>query len=514
MTLLILSLPLTAGGKKEVPAVIEPAIPESAFTIVYPEGKDDLLLDPFSATDEISLIVLEGLYEGLFRFDEETGNPTLAYAESMEVSDDGLTYSFTLKNGSTFSNGDPITAQVFIDSWMHLLEESGPGSQKSSLVSMFDVVKGAREYRLTGNGKGGVALSSPSDDQLIITLDSPAPYLPSLLATIPFAAVHSGFYDGTGGKIISSGAFTLHYTSHSRTILKKNPLYHEKDEVKSEYIAVIRMSDEEAITSYETGEGHWYNFYIPVGSLRSPEDLKIDPIYSTGFYYFSASKPPYNDPLVRKALSLITPWDTLRATSGQIFPSSSLIPFSRHGGAEESGTDEEAIALIREAGYEVEDLPPLTIAIHRGSSIARSAQMIAQEYSEVLGITVIIDTVPLSLYTRYPASNPYDLSYITWVADFHDPTAFLTLFYSRSAYNIANYSNDEYDTLVEHAMFSQGELERDFYLDAAQRFLLSDSVAFPLYTGFSLSVIDSEKVEGWYANDLNIHPLRSLGIIQ
>ncbi len=511
--LTLLVLPLFAGGVKEpvLPQIITD--PDTTFSIVYPESKDDLLLDPFSATDEISLMVLEGLYEGLFRFDEETGNPVPAYVEAMNIGEDGLTYSFTLEKGVVFSNGDPITAQTFVDSWTHLLEESGIGSQKSSLVSLFDVVKGARTYRLNGTGKGALGFTATSDTDLIITLDSPAPYLPSLLATIPFSAVHPSAYTPQGERgIVSSGAFTLLSNTPEQTILKRNREYHDADEVMSEFISFMRLNEEESIEAYTAEDAQWFNAYIPVGTLRSMKDLHIDPIYSTGFYYFSGSSGPYAHSLVRKALSLITPWDTIRETGGQVFPSSSLIPFSRHGGSEESGSIEEAISLIKEAGYAPEELPPFTIAIHRGSNLAESAELIARTYSEALGITVIIDTVPLSLYTRYPAANPYDLSYITWVADFHDPMAFLTLFYGKSSYNIANYRNDEYDALIEGALFTGGESERDFYLDAAHRFLLADSVAFPLYTGFSLNVVDSEKVIGWYENDLNIHPLRSLGL--
>ena len=503
LLLFVFLVPLTSKGKSES---IE--IPHK-FSIIYPEGEDEILLDPFSAADEMSLMVLEGLYEGLFRFDEETGNPVNGYAREVTVSDDALTYTFTLREGSTFSNQDPITSQTFVDSWLHLLEVSGPGSQKSSLVSLFDVVSGARNYRLYGTNRERVGITASSPYELTITLDSPAPYLTNLLATTPFSAVHLDQFNGSG-QIISSGAFTLVSSSQESVLLRKNDHYYDKDEVGTEYIEILRLSQEESVQSYNERGGEWYNVYIPLDQLRNRDDLSIDPIYSTGFYYFSRDEGPYSDPKVRKALSMITPWNTLRETSGQPFPSSSLIPFSRHGGEEEQGTIEDATSLIREAGYEIASLPPLTIAIHRGSTLAESARLIAEHYSEVLGITVIIDTVPLSLYTRYPNANPYDLSYITWVADFHDPIVFLNLFYSKSAYNIANYRSNAYDELLEGALFADDPVEREVFLDAAHRFILSDAVAFPLYTGFSLNVVDSERVRGWYPNDLNIHPLRAL----
>ena len=509
LLLLCILMPLVSKGRSETVEVPQ------KFTVIYPESKDDVLLDPFSATDEMSLIVLEGLYEGLFRFDEQTGDPVNGYAQEVTVSEDGLTYTFRLREDASFSNQEPITAQSFVDSWMHLLEVSGPGSQKSSLVSLFDVVSGARNYRLYGTGREQVGISASSSYELTITLNSPAPYLTSLLATTPFSAVHGEQLKRPGTEIepeqiISSGAFTLVSTAEEAILLRKNDYYYDTENVGSEHIEILRLSQEEAVDAYTDREAEWFNVYIPLEQLRSVEDLSIDPIYSTGFYYFSRDTGPYSDPNVRKALSMITPWEALRETSGQPFPSSSLIPFSRHGGGEAQGTAEEAVSLIRKAGYETADLPPLTIAIHRGSTLAESARIIAEHYSETLGITVIIDTVPLSLYTRYPNANPYDLSYITWVGEFHDPIVFLNLFYSRSAYNIANYRNSTYDELLEGALFADNPAQREVFLDAAHRFILSDSVAFPLYTGFSLNVVDSERVTGWYPNDLNIHPLRAL----
>ncbi len=509
LLLFVFLMPLVSKGRSETVEVPQ------KFTIIYPEGKDEVLLDPFSATDEMSLMVLDGLYEGLFRFDEQTGDPVNGYAQEFTVSEDGLTYTFRLREDASFSNQDPITAQSFVDSWMYLLEVSGPGSQKSSLVSLFDVVSGARNYRLYGTRRELVGIYASSPYELTITLNSPAPYLTNLLATTPFSAVHSEQLSRPGAEVepeqlISSGAFTLVSSTEESILLRKNDYYYDRGDVGSDHIEILRLSQEESVDTYAARGAEWFNAYIPLEHLRSMEDLSIDPIYSTGFYYFSSDEGPYSDEKVRKALSMITPWETLRETSGQPFPSSSLIPFSRHGGMEVQGTVEEAVSLIREAGYETKTLPPLTIAIHRGSTLAESARIIAKHYSEELGITVIIDTVPLSLYTRYPNANPYDLSYITWVGEFHDPIVFLNLFYSKSAYNIANYRSTAYDELLEGALFADNPAQREVFLDAAHRFILSDSVAFPLYTGFSLNVVDSERVTGWYPNDLNIHPLRAL----
>jgi len=244
----------------------------------------------------------------------------------------------------------------------------------------------------------------------------------------------------------------------------------------------------------------------------------LSKIYATGFFYFSAKDGPYSDARVRKAISLITPWDEIRDNSGQLFPTHTLIPTS-HQRIETPDkvtplTQEEAKKLLNMAGFSsFSDLPPLSMAIHRGAPIQETALNLALSWSNSLKIPVIVDTVPLSLYTRYPRENPYDVSYITWVADFNDPFAFLPLFSSSSSYNIANYSNNEYDNLLESAVRSSNEEERKKAIESAEEMLLEEAIIFPIHSGFSLHIVDSSRVKGWHDNTINIHPLRSLELI-
>lgn len=490
----------------------------NTFTIIYPQGEDEPLLDPFVASDELSLIILEGLFEGLYRVEHSTGNAILAIAESVDVSSDGLRWAFHLDNSATFSNGESITAEVFVDSWLHLLEKASPRAQKSYLVSLFDVIKGAKDYRLGKGKKSDVGIYETAPYTLEILLNSRAPYLPSLLANVTFAAIHSDTYKHKNRPIVASGAYTLQEIDSKQIILAKNNNYREASLVNNDYVNILIKDDLEAIESYLNKEAHWLLSYVPPQLLRTREDLHISKTYATGFFYFSAKNGPYADSRIRKAISLITPWDEIRKNSGQLFPSSTLIPSSLQKeeplGERTFSHTEEALILLKDAGFtSFSDLPPLSMAIHRGAPIRETAMNLALSWSESLNIPVIVDTVPLSLYTRYPRENPYDVSYITWVADFHDPFAFLPLFSTSSSYNIANYSNKEYDALLDKAVSSSSEEERNKAIEEAEKTLLKDAILFPIHSGFSLHIVDSTRVKGWYDNDINIHPLRSLELI-
>lgn len=489
------------------------------LVIVYPQGEDTLLLDPYVASDELSLLILEGLYEGLYRVEHETGNAIPAIAKKVVVSNDGLKWTFHLDSSATFSNEDAITAKVFVDSWLHLLESSSPQAQKSYLVSLFDVIKGAKEYRLGNGNKKDVGIYETSKYTLEILLNNKAPYLPSLLTNVTFAAIHPDSYKQKKHTFISSGAYTLKEMHDDNIILEKNPKYREASFVKNDYVEILIRNDQQAIEAYLNKEAHWLFSYVPPQFLRTRKDLHLSKIYATGFFYFSASTGPYSDSRVRKAISLITPWDDIRNNSGQLFVTNTLIPTSESITGKRdyiiSYAQDEAKRLLNMAGYNsFSELPPLHMAIHRGAPIQETAMNLAQSWSNSLKIPVIVDTVPLSLYTRYPRENPYDVSYITWVADFKDPFAFLPLFSSSSSYNIANYSNATYDDLLEKAVKSSNEEERKNAIEEAQKMLLEEAIIFPIHSGFSLHIIDSTRVKGWYDNSINIHPLRSLEVIE
>ncbi len=190
ITFLSPSLLFSNGMREEEPVLDK----NNRFIIVYPQGEDEPLLDPFVASDELSLLILEGLYEGLYRVEHETGNATPAIADKVEVSNNGLIWTFYLNREATFSNGDTITAKVFVDSWLHLLESSSPKAQKSYLVSLFDVIKGAKEYRFGDGKKSDVGIYETSKYTLTIHLNNKAPYLPSLLTNVTFAAIHPDTY--------------------------------------------------------------------------------------------------------------------------------------------------------------------------------------------------------------------------------------------------------------------------------------------------------------------------------
>ena len=517
VTTLIFSTILGASGVNE--GVLQPSYPplesQNTFTIAMLASEDELYLNPAQATDTVSLLVLDGLFEGLFSLAPQTGEPIAALAKRFTTSQNGLHWTFYLDERGRFSNGEPITAQSIVDSWLWLLERSRDENDNTYLVSMLDCIEGVAAYR-TGNGsKGAIGISVSDPLTIELTLQYPAPYLPALLGTLPFSAIHSSLRNSkeTPPKIIASGPYVIERIDTQEVKLAKHPWYRDYKAVPSDYIRFQFMDHLSLIEAYLEEEIHWSLAYIPRELLHDKEDLRITPEYSTGFYYFSTNEGAYSDPRIRRALELLIPWEDIRKESKQIFPSPFLVPNQKRTAKTNSFQDNqsEALQLLTEAGYPYgAGLPQLHIAVHRGAQVIESAEKIADIWSKNLGITVVIDIVPLSMYSRYPNTSPYDFAFITWIGDFLDPFTFLHLFSGSSGYNLGQYHNKEYDSLLNLAMAATTKEERNRLIEEAEDYLLSESVVFPLYHGITTNIINSKKVTGWYDNILNIHPVKHL----
>jgi len=518
LILAVVLLPAKGTAELPVPASWEPDAGKT-FAIELEKSEDRIIYDAHLATDANSLLVLGGLYEGLYSYDPQTGFPRLALAEQASVSSDGLVWTFRLRPSLHFSNGDPITAQTFADSWLSLLEQSEPG-ESSSMASLLDVIQGAKEYRQGKIAASQVAIHSTDAWTLEITLLSPAPYLPSLLCHTAFSAIHPDnranplAQDPT--QTIASGPFTLSEVDGQTILLRKNPWYWDFDGVESDYIHIgWGRAEAEIALAYLEGRVDWSQVFIPAQILADRNDLHLYPEYSTGFYYFSAATGPYADPRVRKALKLLVPWDKVRDLSGQIYPTDRLIPSSKPAapvGMQGPSTDPVlAQTYLEQAGYPGgAGLPNLNMTIHRGSQLLQTAHFIADTWSDALGMTVVLDVVPLNIYSERPSQSPYDFAFITWIGDFHDAFSFLHMWTADSSYNLGNYSDPRFDSLMAQAMSSTQQNERAQALSMAEDLLLDEAAVIPIAHGFSSNIVNTARVRGWFDNPLNIHPLKYL----
>ena len=201
-------------------------------------------LDPHTANYSSEAQILTGLYEGLFSYDPLSLEPVPALVADYKISRDRLRWTFTLKEGARFSNGEEITAQSIKDSWLSLLNPA----TEAPFASLLDCIKGASEYRAGTGAASDVGISVQGKLQLTLRLVAPTEHLPSILCHHSFSAVHPD-------RTVYSGPFLLESYDGSQLRMKKNPQYHDVANVALEEILVIQ-SDNTVENSYlyNTGE--------------------------------------------------------------------------------------------------------------------------------------------------------------------------------------------------------------------------------------------------------------------
>lgn len=460
-------------------------------------------LDPHTANYASEAQMLTGLYEGLFSYDPFSLEPLPALVVDYKISRDRLRWTFTIKEGARFSNGEEITAQSIKDSWLTLLNPA----TEAPFASLLDCIQGVPEYR---SGQGlveEVGISVRGKYQLSLRLNSPTEHLPSILCHHSFSAVHP---DPT----VFSGPFVLESYDGSRLVMKKNSYYQDAANVALDEIVVLQSDDTvENAHLFNTGEVDWILSVADIGSVIDYDTVLINAEFATEYLFFKGHKAPWNQASFRNALLMAVPWEALRGNS--FVPASTLIyPIGNYiapPALADFDMDEARLLLAQakeEAGLAVDEPLEITIAVADSEYSMTQAEILRQSWTS-LGLTVNISATPMNRYLDSIESWDADLFSYTWIGDFADPLAFLELFRSNSTLNESHWGSAEYDRLLEEASFATGK-ERDELMAAAEDLLLSEGVILPVSHPVTLNIIDLEQVKGWHLNALDIHPLKYL----
>ena len=479
----------------------------------FPTG--ELILDPLHSYRTQELQISTALYEGLVSYHPATLRPVPAVAFRWEVSEDGLVYRFFLRRRAKFSNGDPVTARDFRESWLRILDPKDEGEYSF----LFDVIAGAVDYR-TGKtaGPAEVGIRAIDDATLEVELTSPASHFLSMLCHMSFVPLHpSNRGDRTwrrNTRIIGNGPFVLSDWSRTAMRMKKNENYWDRWNVDLDSLVLRFMDDGGAIArGLNDGEIHWAD-NADTRTLENPNSIQFHPMFATSYLYFRSDVAPWDDPRVRRGLALLLPWDAIREKSSS-FGTDTLVPaLSFYPDVEgiTTASVEQALDLLDQAGFpKGRRLPEISIMVARGSSGATAAEEIASAWEEALETEVRIQAIDFEQYTAQVQSGGYTLGASTWIGDFADPLSFLQMWTSGSRLNDARYTNSKYDDLIDKAM-ADGESSRYEKLAAAERLLLNDEVVvIPLAHPPALNIIDLEKMSGWYPNALDVHPFKYMG---
>jgi peptide/nickel transport system substrate-binding protein/oligopeptide transport system substrate-binding protein len=436
--------------------------------------------------------------------------PVPGAAEKWEISEDKKTWTFTIRADARYWNGDPLRAEDFRAGWISLIDPR----RESPYSSLFDVIAGARDYRM-GKEKdpSKVGIEVSGEKTLIVRLATPASFFPAMLCHHSFNPVHPSMVNREDwSRPVSNGPFYLLERQGDRLILAKNDEYWDASRVKLSRIVIRYPEDgDEASALWNSGEARWISGDVNLDALTDRSGIQVNAMFATHYYFIRSAEKPWDDYRLRRALSLVLPWAAMR--EGHFLPAKTLI-YPIPGYPEipglETSDEEEALRLLREAGYPGGiGLPEIVIKLTPSRDAARIGGLMASTWKEKLGVPVKIVVVPAGNYFRALKENDYGVGFSTWIGDFADPYTFLQMWRRDSNLNDARYNDTDYEELLERSMSEEGE-KRWATLAESEKLLLSRGVVLPISHSPAINIVDMGELDGWYPNALDIHPFKYL----
>jgi len=502
-----------AAGAAQAPGArgFAAARPRSAardeLTVVFSRAPVELDFRMSIMASEAQLFT--AIYEGLFSYHPITMAPIPALAESWDLSQDGRQWTFTIRQNARFSNGDPITAEDFRRSWLSLIS---PG-REAPYSSMFDLIEGARDYRTGAAGPGGVGVIARGPRTLVVRLNSPASFFPSMLCHHSFSPIHEsmvGVEDWSLAPPISNGAFRISEMDADRIVLVRSEYYWDAASVALSRITVRFAGDDEASALWNSGEALWIYGNANLDALTDRSGISVHPLFGTHFY-FIRSEEPLDDYRVRRALVLALPWEEMR--SRHFLPARTLVNplpgYPRIAGIGETDPA-RAARLLEQAGFPGgEGMPELVFRITPSMEAARISGLMAGAWEEHLGVSSRMEVVPFDEYFASLRLGGYHVGSSSWIGDFPDPYSFLKKWRRGSNLNSALHSDDDFERLMDRSMLEAGAA-RWATLAEAEQLLLDRGSVIPISFLPAVNVIDTHELEGWFPNPLGIHPFRHL----
>ena len=459
-------------------------------------------LNPHTASYNSEAQILSGLFEGLFSYDPVTLEPQYAIAVSYKISRDSKRWTFTLREDAFFSDGTPVTAESVKKSWIQLLRTQG-----APYASLFDIIKGASDFR-TGNGsEENVAIYDLDEHTLSIHLTTPASHLPRLLCMASFAVT------GTEENVFS-GPFVLSEINENQAVLEKNEHYYDKENTKLDRITFRFCDDaDENAFAFNTGLSDWVSGAVNLSRTISKDAVHVTAEFATEYMFFKMRKNVWSNAEFRQALLEAAPWDSLRENTF-VQASTLVYPIGNYPSVRGySYTDgEEASSLMkiarRNAGIPDGEILEIVMAVTESEYMQKKAALLKEAW-EKLGVSLRTVEIPSDKYLYSIPDVDADIFSYTWIGDFADPLAFLELFRGNSTLNVTNWSNPDFDALLNEAALYTNE-KHNSLLGQAEQLLLDEAVILPVQHPVSLNVIDLNAVGGWAPNSFDIHPLKYL----
>jgi oligopeptide transport system substrate-binding protein len=491
--------------------------PATAQILRISQRNEPADLDPALVTLPDEFFIIRALSEGLVR-PAPTGGQEPAAADRWEVSAEGLIYTFHLRPGAQWSNGEPVTAGDFLESYRRVLTPATAAPK----AELFFAVKNARAF-LTGaiTDFNDVGFHTPDAQTLVVVLEQPSPRFLAYAASGPWIPVNPRVVAQHGRQwtrpenFVGNGPFTLaEWQPHQRIVVKKNSRYSEAARVRLDEIDFVAFDNEGAEErAYRTGQIDLTmavpNTKLATYASERPSELHHAPLAETRYLTFNTHRPPLDDPRVRHALALALDRRRIveRVLLGGQEPAFRFVPpFLRaandhdaHVQGELREDPEVARRLLAAAGFPGgRGFPRLELSSWYRTPVLEALQ---EMWKKELGIEVTISTHEAKVHMAALADGHYDIGFMTGLPDVADARDVLQNFTSEAAGNYPHWSDAPYDALLAE-LARTGTIERQAWLCREAEARLGEICPVtPLYFN-ARNWLMSPHVRGWQEDEL------------
>ena len=524
------------------------------FEITLNIASEPQSIDPALNSAVDGAIMLGHMFEGLMKWkDSGVETPgsdgtctnaelTEGQAESYEkvVNDDGtVTYTFKIRSDARWSDGKPVTAGDFVYSWQRLVTPETAADYNY----MIDSVVNANEIMAGDMDPTELAVSAPDDSTFVVTLTSDLPYFLEVCAfpaTFPVRQDVTTKEDGTPNDqwtfdvatYLCNGPYKLTAWNHnSEIVMEPNEQYYDVANLGPDKITFKLMDDQNAMLSgFNSGELDFIED-VPqaeLPSLIASGDLKIVDYIGTYYVCYQTQKAPFDDPRVRQAFTLAVNRTFIvdQVTQAGQVPANGFVPAGVYDAAGSTGDDfrtvggayysiegdadysyeancEKARELLADAGYpNGEGFPVVEYLYNTSDAHKAMAEALQNMWETELGVKVTLNNQEWAVFLQTRKDGNYSIARNGWIADYNDPMSFLDMWLTGGGNNDAQYSNPEYDALIDAAKATSVPKERMEAFHKAEDILIKDdAVLAPVYF-YTQPYMLADDIEGMYYTPL------------
>ncbi|WP_306131659.1 peptide ABC transporter substrate-binding protein [Roseivivax marinus] len=485
-------------------------------------------MDPQINTDVEGSDVLRQLFEGLYNEDAD-GSLVPGVATDHEVSEDQTTYTFTLRDDATWSNGDPVTAQDFVYAWRRLADPA-TASEYAWYMELMQVVN-APEVISGDMDPEELGVRAVDDHTFEVQIATPLPYFPQMVVHASTFPVHQATIEEHGDNwtrpenMVGNGAYVLdEHILGERVEMSQSDTYWDAENVVLTNLTALTINDvNQGLTRYLAGELDRVD--VPAGQFprlkeEYPEQATSTP-YSCSYIYMlnvgDSGPEVLNDVRVRKALAYGIDRDIIvnRILQGGQEPSYNWTHWAT-AGFEAPETEwstmsqedrmAEAQALMEEAGYGPDNPVELTLNYNTSEDHKRIA-IAASQMLKPLGFDITLNNMEWKVHTDRMQAQDFEMARYAWCGDYNEASTYLDLFTSYSGHNNGEFFNEEYDAVMKESKTAEDPLPM---YQEAERILAEEMPILPIYHYAQVDMVKPDirglptenVMQTWYAKDM------------